>query len=687
MSSVIRRGKVIRGDLALWDGIASSSTRPDASGGTVSGLPVGMEVDVLQVYGAGSNRTRSTLAAALQSIGSAVATLAFSPGTWTIDASITIPSNFTCRIARGCVFNVSSGQTLTFSGPIQRESETWTNGSGTVTYTATNNVLVHQADLKTVLTYFAQTSAETNSSVTPSNYFYPPGHFYRYGAVGDGSTNNAVPWQNMLAQAQQPNGAACFIPATANGFKVNTGVTLDVGPVEIHGEGITRSIVFTTSNIALLEFTITSSRSRVQDLWIQGPGTGASTNAGLLFTNSNSNVLERVRVSAFRYGCYFAEGLNSSYLNRIYDSEIISNGLVNIFAERETNQLQLFGVSFGGGPCARGLYIVDSNSLLIDGGNCEGMTLCAIDIDASTTGSVQMQGHTIIGVDLDGNTSSAGDIRIGNTTAVRGVTIIGGYSNPNTGCDCFINAVRVDGLLVVGHNIAAGYFGGVGAIRRGTVTNDTILLGTVLDGGFSQTISATGKVNYTDAGSLLLDPATDFDAAYSDGSRYNLYKLNSGSLTANKNFYGRLDVARIENSGSPGSGSKLYAAGMLVSDAVGGTNRKGAAWMSGDVDIQDGAVSFGQSAAATAITNGATITTTHVTIARVNPAGAVTGIIMQAGTISGQKCVVLNESANSVTMAASGTSNVADGTGSVVAAKKAAAFFWDSSTSLWYNAN
>jgi hypothetical protein len=93
---------------------------------------------------------------------------------------------------------------------------------------------------------------------------------------------------------------------------------------------------------------------------------------------------------------------------------------------------------------------------------------------------------------------------------------------------------------------------------------------------------------------------------------------------------------------------------------------------------------YGESATAVVITNGSTIATAAKGSSRVNPAGAVTGIILESGTQASQVVVVLNESANSVTFAAAGTSHVADGTSSVIAAKRCAIFVWDSSTSLWY---
>lgn len=93
-----------------------------------------------------------------------------------------------------------------------------------------------------------------------------------------------------------------------------------------------------------------------------------------------------------------------------------------------------------------------------------------------------------------------------------------------------------------------------------------------------------------------------------------------------------------------------------------------------------------QSTTAPAVANNGTITTAGVSVARVAPAGAVTGVILAVGTTGGQVCTVVNESvaASTVTFAASGTSNVADGVASVIAGLTARTFVWDSSTALWY---
>jgi hypothetical protein len=135
--SIVTKGKILRQDIEHFDGVNKTAVRKDSTGGTVSGLVVGYEVDVLASYGNGENYTWQTVDDCVRRIGSASVTLIFNPGTWTIDQNLTIGSNFTCRIPAGCVFSVSSGKTLTFSGPVIRDSSTWTSGSGTVTENGT----------------------------------------------------------------------------------------------------------------------------------------------------------------------------------------------------------------------------------------------------------------------------------------------------------------------------------------------------------------------------------------------------------------------------------------------------------------------------------------------------------------------------------------------------------------------
>jgi hypothetical protein len=160
----ITRGKIIRDDAAHWDGVTRTASRVDATGGTVTGLNFGDEVDVLQVFGSGTSRTSTTISTAIGRLGGANATLLFSTGTWTITDDLTIPSNCTCHIPPGSVLEVASGKTLTINGYVQAGLYQIFSGSGS----------------------FA--GSIRNSYVTP----------YWWGALTDGTTDNTTAVQSAL---------------------------------------------------------------------------------------------------------------------------------------------------------------------------------------------------------------------------------------------------------------------------------------------------------------------------------------------------------------------------------------------------------------------------------------------------------------------------------------------------------
>src|SRR5579863_4304413 len=107
--------------------------------------------------------------------------------------------------------------------------------------------------------------------------------------------------------------------------------------------------------------------------------------------------------------------------------------------------------------------------------------------------------------------------------------------------------------------------------------------------------------------------------------------------------------------------------------------------------LNSGTLSPLQSATAVAIASSGTIATAGIGVSRLAPAGAVTGIIMQAGTIPGQMCLVVNESAVGDTITFNttpATANVADSaTELAIPGLTARLYVWDSGTSLWYPDN
>jgi hypothetical protein len=99
----------------------------------------------------------------------------------------------------------------------------------------------------------------------------------------------------------------------------------------------------------------------------------------------------------------------------------------------------------------------------------------------------------------------------------------------------------------------------------------------------------------------------------------------------------------------------------------------------------NGNLSVGQSATTPDPGANGTITTANIGLARVTPAASRAGVIMQAGTVPGQKCTVVNNSASfTITFATAATSNVAQGTSLVIAALGKYDFTWDSVAARWY---
>jgi len=128
----IERAGLTREDQANWDGVAKVTSRIDETGGRVTSLTIGECVDVVQVFGGARDIT--TIAAALRYIGTdSNVTLLWEAGKWLITSDVTIPANFANHVPAGCVFEISTGATLTFSGPVNVEHSTgWFTGNDVV---------------------------------------------------------------------------------------------------------------------------------------------------------------------------------------------------------------------------------------------------------------------------------------------------------------------------------------------------------------------------------------------------------------------------------------------------------------------------------------------------------------------------------------------------------------------------
>lgn len=543
------------------------------------------------------------------------------------------------------------------------------NGTGNQIWQATyvNGVQIADSSFST-LTPWKQTAAEIAASVTPTNYAYAPGDLRRYGATLNG--NLVASLSAAINQAQQTGGAVVYWPwQLGTGCTINSSLPAINTPIVIRGDG-PQVCYATCTDVTVFTINVNGSGTLMSGFQLNGPGVGA-VNPAILYTNANNCLIDTCWIAHFGINVEYATGANSSYLNTIRNSRINGSNNMNIYAQAQTNALLLEGVTFGSGPI--GLYMTDSTALCIIGGDCEGCTTNAIKLDAS---SPLFANHTIVGLHMEGNNTSAGDISIGATSTVQGVAFLNVQFGPN-GTNGAINAINCSGLLVRGQMGTSNPF-----LKKTNLTNEDIQLYTTT-GNVPCYNARTYKANYGDEGSVTQRSALFIDGNYQDCLTFGQYQIMSGSAVAGKDYYGGIDLIELGNGTATAANVKLYARFIYALNSKGDSTKVGAAKIVGDVDASSGAWSFGSNSSG-AITNNATITTANTRIARVQPAGSVTGIILQAGTIDGQRVTVINQSTNTVTFAAAGTSNVADGATSAIPANCSRTFNWATSSALWF---
>jgi hypothetical protein len=206
-------------------------------------------------------------------------------------------------------------------------------------------------------------------------------------------------------------------------------------------------------------------------------------------------------------------------------------------------------------------------------------------------------------------------------------------------------------------------------IKVGQQAGETPLSGQVLQSaGATTAVSPAGCIIDTSInncegshGSLWLD---------NSGGR-NDFRLNTFNATANY-------ITGSRNS----TDTFVVGGGGLTAD---GTLGKSSGTIQGGGVIQRyGTIGLAKSSSIPTLSNNGTIGTANNGMARVTTSGNVTGIILALGSFDGQICIVVNESANTITFDVSGTSHVASGTSTTITAQSTKSFIYDTTTSLWY---
>lgn len=317
---------------------------------------------------------------------------------------------------------------------------------------------------------FPQSKPEATAGLAPLNYskFPSPWKDISRFVPDNLGTNDYSVQLNAAFSAEKniiiPEGTYLFGPALGTPITLRAGQTVTGG-----GRGtpaLATTIIKVTSTTVQPFATANGSSGTgglvLSNFCITGPGSGTSTTVALDFVSCFQASLEKMLIIGFLTGWNLRQGIssNSSFLNSSTDSLIVGNA-TNIAASLNSNRLTLRNTSFGAGGAASttGLKVYDSLGLSIYGGDCEGCSLVAVDLD-NTVGGV-IGNHLISGVDFEANTSSQGDIRIGNTGSVSTVEINASSFSPGGSNPYPINVQRCDGLAIAHSKLLAGYATGI----------------------------------------------------------------------------------------------------------------------------------------------------------------------------------------------------------------------------------
>ena len=297
-----------------------------------------------------------------------------------------------------------------------------------------------------------------------------------WGAKGDGVTLdttairaaiNALPgWIEPPSTLEKPNGTVFFPCGT---YLVDASIFTKLRRyIRIQGAARTCTVIKANGTAVTPLATVLDSGSiEFADISVQG--FAGSTVPGVILNSTTYCIFRNFQVEAFDIGVQLKKGGGTgSFGNSFYHSRIVGMR-INIDAQAESNTLSLYDVQFGLPGTQTGLKYVDSAGLKISAGDCSAVSVVCVDLDSTTASPELEMGATLNGVYFESNTASAGDIRVGNTQTVNGVSMFGGRHTGGAGNLTPLNAVRAKGLTFNGVTVSGSY------------TNTAPVLGTVVN--------------------------------------------------------------------------------------------------------------------------------------------------------------------------------------------------------------
>jgi hypothetical protein len=219
-----------------------------------------------------------------------------------------------------------------------------------------------------------QTPSEAAAGVTPTNYWYPAYNAKRYGATGDGVTDDSAALQRWLNSI--PASGEGVLPAATSFYKYATGLTRTGGFVSIRGDGVASRAHYTGSGVAL---TLTDPRFSTFTNWYL-TGTSSAT-GGVWVKGANEG---------FGTFQFFADGFTGASAYAMRCSDTWDANLVGGALRQSTNGLICDTTDLGDGGVSNTVSLlgVDMSECGISVDFQAGQVLTAINVDTGNGGGV-----------------------------------------------------------------------------------------------------------------------------------------------------------------------------------------------------------------------------------------------------------------------------------------------------------
>jgi hypothetical protein len=326
-------------------------------------------------------------------------------------------------------------------------------------------------------------------------------------------------------------------------------------------------------------------------------------------------------------------------------------------------------------------------SFLIEGGygqysNCvsEGSDTCNTAILA---GDIEWFGHTFgivgnptlqaqIGVQLGqvaGQLSFAGSVHQadGLTTAwvASGCLVVANFNLNNGGAINFANETN-NYVQVISYNTSGSCMIGM---PNAQTHFEVLQNGLTPDGSFAKS-GGICKALKSNQAWRLTDRVQDIINMNTNSKKLEL--INSTVLVTYTDNYGTHSFETLGD---------VYGTVRFANDMAATIARRAAG-----VLAFGGTIALAQSGSAQSLVTGSTITIANLGVVRLSMTSDVTDIKVSSGTYAGQFCLLINESAYTVTFDIPANSFIAAGTSDILPANAARLLVWNSGLNLWYRA-